>query len=160
MGFVGATAVALPGVFALLKAKSELTDAGKEALEQGLARLGIPQNWREGTKFGLTLLVAAFMLGIWGTLPWFSQEYNQWGRENYDQKHPQKKEQAFLTAISLDSDNLNAHYNLGYLYEDLQDFDSARKQYQLAAKGGHPEASNNLARLSIRDKTTRKQSIC
>ena len=155
VGFFGAAAVALPSVLALLKAQSELTEAGREGLEQCLSRLGFPQHRQEATKFGLTLALAGFMLGLWGTLPWFSQLYNQCGLsklDDYEQKQPGTAEQDFLRAISLDPDNLDAHYNLGNLYEDLQDFDNARKQYQLAAKGGIPDAYNNLGRLAIRDK--------
>ena len=57
-----------------------------------------------------------------------------------------------MKAIELDGDNLDAHYNLATLYEDLQDFNNAQKQYLIAAKGGLPDAYNNLARLYIQKK--------
>lgn len=152
VGVIGASAVTLPSILALLKARSELTEAGKEGWEKLLTRLKIRLHWREGAKFGSTLLLSGLMLGFWGTLPWFSQRYNQWGLENYESGRLGTAEQDFLRAITLNRDNLDAHYNLGNLYEDLQEFDSARKQYQLAAKGDIPDAYSNLGRLYIRDK--------
>ena len=61
-------------------------------------------------------------------------------------------EQNYLRAIALNPDNVDAHYNLGNLYEDLQEFDKARTEYLIAVKGDVPEAYNNLARLFIQKK--------
>jgi Flp pilus assembly protein TadD len=44
---------------------------------------------------------------------------------------------------------LQAHYNLGVLYEDLQQIDKARTEYLAAVQGGLDAAHNNLARLNI-----------
>ncbi len=61
-------------------------------------------------------------------------------------------EENYLRAIALNPDNVYAHYNLGNLYEDLQEFDKARSEYLIAVKGDVPEAYNNLARLFIQTK--------
>jgi tetratricopeptide (TPR) repeat protein len=58
-------------------------------------------------------------------------------------------EQSYNLAISLNPDNVAAHYNLGTLYEDIQEFDQAETQYLIAARGDFPEAYNNLARLYL-----------
>ena len=61
-------------------------------------------------------------------------------------------EQDWQKATSLNPDNANAYYNLGNLYEELQQFDKAKKNYQIALGGNVPEAFNNLGRLYIKEK--------
>ncbi|MDB9412513.1 tetratricopeptide repeat protein [Microcystis aeruginosa] len=38
-------------------------------------------------------------------------------------------EEDYQRALSLNPDDAEAHFNLGLLYEELQDFDLARKEY-------------------------------
>ncbi len=56
-----------------------------------------------------------------------------------------------LKAIELDPDNLDAHYKLATLYEELQDLTNGKKHYLIAAKGGFIDAYNNLAYWYLRD---------
>ncbi|MBD2221140.1 tetratricopeptide repeat protein [Calothrix sp. FACHB-1219] len=151
-GLLGASAVILPSILALLQASSELTKAGKEGFEKLLTKLNIPQHLQEEAKLGSTLLMTGFLLSFWLALPSISQLYNRNGLNNYQQGKLGAAEQDYLKAISLDADNADAHYNLGNLYEDLQDFEKARKHYQIAVGSDVPDAYNNLARLYIQDK--------
>lgn len=151
-GLLGASAVILPSILALLQASSELTKAGKEGFDKLLTKLNIPQHLQEEAKLGSTLLMTIFLLGFWLALPSISQLYNRNGLNNYQQGKLGAAEQDYLKAISLDADNADAHYNLGNLYEDLQDFEKARKHYQIAVGSDVPDAYNNLARLYIQDK--------
>ncbi|NEQ10634.1 MAG: tetratricopeptide repeat protein [Moorea sp. SIO4E2] len=152
VGVLGAAAVVFPSLLTLLKAKSELTEAGREGLEKLIAKLGIPQYHQEGAKFGSLVGLGGLLLGFWLLLPLFSEAYNDQGQENYDQGELGTAEENYLRAIALNPDNVDAHYNLGNLYEDLQQFDKARTEYLLAVKGDVPEAYNNLARLLIKKK--------
>lgn len=151
-GLLGASAVILPSILALLQASSELTQAGKQGFDKLLTKLNIPQHLHEEAKLGSTLLMTIFLLGFWLSLPSISQLYNRQGLSNYLQGKLGAAEQDYLKAISLDADNADAHYNLGNLYEDLQDFEKARKHYQIAVGSDVPDAYNNLARLYIQDK--------
>ena len=151
-GLLGASAVILPSIIALLQASSELTKAGKEGFEKLLIKLKIPQYYQEEAKLGSTLLMTAFLVGFWLALPSFSQLYNSQGLSNYKSGKLGAAEQDYLKAISLDADNMDAHYNLGNLYEELQEFDKAQKHYQIAASSDVPDAYNNLARLYIQNK--------
>ncbi|NEP53446.1 MAG: tetratricopeptide repeat protein [Moorea sp. SIO3C2] len=152
VGVLGAAAVVFPSLLTLLKAKSELTEAGREGLEKLIAKLGIPQYHQEGAKFGSLLGLGGLLLGFWLALPLISEAYNDQGRKNHDQRELGTAEENYLRAIALNPDNVDAHYNLGDLYEDLQQFDKARTEYLLAVKGDVPEAYNNLARLFIKKK--------
>ena len=153
VGVLGAAAVVFPSFLTLLQARSELTDAGREGFDKLIAKLGIPQHSREGAKFGSLLALFGLLLSFWFALPLISQKvYNQRGKKNYEQGQLGTAEENYLRAIALNPDNVDAHYNLGNLYEDLQQFDKARTEYLIAVKGDVPEAYNNLARLFIQKK--------
>ena len=152
VGVLGAAAVVFPSFLTLLQARSELTEAGREGLEKLIAKLGIPQYCREEAKLGSLLALSGLLLSFWFALPLISQAYNQQGKKNYEQGRLGTAEENYLRAIALNPDNVDAHYNLGNLYEDLQQFDKARTEYLIAVKGDVPEAYNNLARLFIQKK--------
>ena len=151
-GLLGASAIILPSILALLQASSELTKAGKEGFDKLLTKLNIPQHLQEEAKLGSTLLMTGFLVSFWLALPSISQLYNSQGVSNTKLGKLGAAEQDYLKAISLDADNVDAHYNLGNLYEDLQEFEKAKKHYQIAVGSDVPDAYNNLARLYILDK--------
>lgn len=148
----GAIAIALPSILALLQAKNGLTDSGLEGFKQFLKKLGVPKRTQEKAQFISTLGLFIFLLGFWLLLPTISDWYNQRGLKDYQKGKLGSATQNYQRAIALNSDNVEAHYNLGKLYEDLQEFDSARREYLFAVQRELPEAYNNLARLNIQDK--------
>jgi len=153
VGVVGAVAVVFSSFLTLLQARSELTEAGREGFEQPIAKLPIVQTHQEETKFSFLLALFGLLLGFWFTLPLISKAYfNQQGKKAYEQGQLGTAEENYLRAIALNPDNVDAHYNLGNLYEDLQQFDKARTEYLIAVKGEMPEVYNNLARLFIQKK--------
>ncbi|NEQ79083.1 MAG: tetratricopeptide repeat protein, partial [Moorea sp. SIO2I5] len=152
VGVLGAAAVVFPSFLTLLEARSELTEAGREGLEKLITKLGIPQYCREEAKFTPLLALSGLLLGFWFALPLISQAYNHEGEKNYQQGQLGAAEENYLRAIALNPDNIDAHHNLGNLYEELQQFDKARTEYLIAVKGDVPEAYNNLARLFIQKK--------
>ncbi|NER86987.1 tetratricopeptide repeat protein [Moorena sp. SIO3A2] len=148
-GVAGVAVVAFPSILTLLQARSELTQAGKEGFEKLLNRLRIPKHYHEEAKFASTLLLCAVLALLFSNKPAFSDWYNRQGVKKYNQGQLAGAEADYLQALALDPDNVNAHYNLGSLYEDLQQFDKAKSQYQFAVKGNLIKAENNLARLWI-----------
>jgi tetratricopeptide (TPR) repeat protein len=152
VGVLGAVAVVFPSFLTLLQARSELTEVGREGLDKLIAKLAIPQNYREETKLGSLLALFGLLLSLWLALPLIAQVYNQKGVKNSQQGQLKTAEENYLRAIALNSNHMDAHYNLGNLYEDLQEFDKARTEYLIAVKGNVPEAYNNLARLFIEKK--------
>ncbi|NEO45497.1 MAG: hypothetical protein F6K55_15735 [Moorea sp. SIO4A3] len=150
-GFWGAAAIAFPSILSLLQAQSELTDTGKKGFDQLLKILKIPQHFHEEAKLGSSLVMTGLLLIIWLNLPSMSNRYKQAGKELQNQQNLALAEENYLKAINLESDNLDAHYKLATLYEELQDFANAKKQYIIAAKGGYFDAYNNLAYWYIRE---------
>ena len=152
VGALGAAAVIFPSFLTLLQARSELTEAGRTGFEQLLVKIHMPHSCHEKAKLGSLLALFGLMLSFWATLPLISQFYNQEGYNNSRQGQLGIAKENYLRAIALNPNNTDAHYNLGNLYEDLQQFDKASRQYLIAVKGDLPEAYNNLARLLIQKK--------
>ncbi len=112
-------------------------------------RLRIPKHYHEESKFASTLLLFGILVLLSLNKPAFSDWYNRQGLKKYNQGQLAGAEADYLQALALDPDNVNAHYNLGSLYQDLQELDKAKSQYQFAVKGNFIKAHNNLARLWI-----------
>ena len=151
VGLLGAAAVTLPSILALLQAGSQFTKTGQEGLDKLLDKK-IPQQYHQEVKLASTLVMSGALVMFWLSLPSISDWYNRNGLKNYDDKNLGTAEQDYLKAISLNSDNIEAHYNLGNLYEDWQDLEKAKKEYQIAISGDLPSAYNNLARLYLQEK--------
>ncbi len=150
-GFWGAAAIAFPSILSLLQAQTELTETGKKGFDKLLAKLKIPQHFHEEAKLGSSLLMTGLLLVIWLKLPSISNSYKREGQQLQDQQKLALAEEKYLKAIELDSDNLDAHYKLATLYEELQNFVNVKKQYIMAAKGGYLDAYNNLSYWYIRE---------
>jgi tetratricopeptide (TPR) repeat protein len=149
-GLLEVFTIALPSLLVLLQANNELTTSGREGFNRLFNRLKIPPRWYEAARFVPTVVLFGGLLGIWFTQPQFSEEMNRQGRKAEERGQWARAERDFLKALALNGGNLNAAYNLGNLYEELQNFDSAKKYYVIAAKGGVADAYNNLGRLYIR----------
>ncbi|WP_204139940.1 tetratricopeptide repeat protein [Halomicronema sp. CCY15110] len=148
-GVAGLSAIALSNLLTLLKARSDLTDAGNEGVHLLFERFELSNPQRLRFRFGTTALLAGALFVFWLTLPTIARRYNARGVALHDAGKLGSAEQNYERAISLDPDNLDAHYNLGNLYEDIQELDKAETQYLIAARGDFPEAYNNLARLYL-----------
>ena len=97
---------------------------------------------------GATLLLL-FFVSLRFSLPIFAIRNNNSGYHDYKRNKLSSAEAKYKRAIALDPGLSEAHYNLGLLYEDLQNYDLARTEYTLATKGGIIRAYNNLARLEV-----------
>ena len=150
-GFVGALTIALPSILSLLQAQSELTETGQKRFDNFLERLNIRQHFHEEAKLVSSLLMTLLLLGIWRALPSISHGYTREGERLEEVDKLASAEENYLKAIQLYPENLDARYNLAVLYQELQDFENAQKQYLIAAKGGNLDAYNNLAYLYLQE---------
>ncbi|MEL6401076.1 MAG: tetratricopeptide repeat protein [Cyanobacteria bacterium J06626_4] len=148
-GVAGLSAIALSNLLTLLKARSDLTDAGNEGVQLLFDRFELSKPQQIRFRFGTTALLSGTLFAFWLTLPTIAKHYNFRAIALHDNGKLGSAEQNYERAISLDPDNLDAHYNLGILYEDIQELGKAETQYLIAARGDFPEAYNNLARLYL-----------
>ncbi|MDY6807272.1 MAG: serine/threonine-protein kinase [Cyanobacteriota bacterium] len=86
-------------------------------------------------------------------LPHLATTANKLGRDNFKKNELASAEFYFRVALMLDKDNAKAVYNLGWVCEEISQFDCAKTQYQKALQNENPRvvtrAINNLARLHI-----------
>jgi len=158
-GLGGAVTIAIPSILSLLQAQSELTETGKKGFDKLLDKVKIPQHFHEEAKLGSSLLMTGLLLGICLNLPYISNGYKLAGQKLQDQEKLASAEEKYLQAIKLDADNLDARYKLATIYEELQDFENAKKQYIIATKGGFLDAYNNLAYWYIRENKNREAIV-
>ncbi len=129
--WLGALAISASIVVTLLTVKDLLTGGTQRIIIFSVA---------------LLLLVSLVILQSW--LP---QYYRQEGYKDYNAQ-PQRlgsAESNFKRALAFNPDDAEAHFYLGLLYEDIQNFDLARKEYEFGAMNYSWNALNNLARLYI-----------
>jgi len=144
-----ALAVVGQSMLTLLAAGGALTVAGQEAIKRILATLKVPAYFRQEARLILAILLLGGLAVLRLSLPDIAIWYNNHGLQNYNAGRLTSAQFDYLRAIKLNPDYLQAHYNLGSLYEDLQQIDNARAEYLAAVQGGLDAAYNNLARLYI-----------
>lgn len=99
---------------------------------------------------GVTLVILA--LGFVGSrlvLPNMAQSFAEKGLKQFEAGDRKNAESNYQWAIRLDPNNSKARLYLGVLYEEVQQLDQARTQYEVAARQDEFRAINNLARLYI-----------
>jgi tetratricopeptide (TPR) repeat protein len=150
-GFLGSFAVISQAALTLLTAGGVLTEAGRNGIEKILSRLGIKKYLWQEVKLSLSGVLLLSLVGFRASLPLISSYFNEQGLDNYIEGDWSSAQSDYERALSLDPDNAEAHYNLGRLYEDLQELDKAMTQYRLAAQGGLDAAYNDLGRIYIQN---------
>ncbi|NET39899.1 MAG: tetratricopeptide repeat protein, partial [Cyanothece sp. SIO1E1] len=149
---VGAIA---PIVLTLLASGGALTQLGERILESVLSNRGTAKHQWPKLKFGLSalLLLGLFTFHYEG-LPRLARHYNSLGKQQYFQEGKLSSAQvSYERALNLNPDYPEAQFNLGLIYEDLQELDNAKAAYAKAVHAGYLDAFNNLARIAlIRDK--------
>ena len=154
---------ALPGILSLVQLKKELTKDDKKRFYNllqsfnGFPEISFPRKIIAivisslfaaiFSRYGLLLV---FFLLILAKQPLFSDIYKNLGKDFQTKQNLVVAKQKYLKAIALNSNNFDAHFKLATLYEDLQEFELAQKEYIIALKGGYLPAYNNLAYWYIR----------
>jgi tetratricopeptide (TPR) repeat protein len=97
-------------------------------------------------KSGVPLLLSLGILGLSLGLSWL---LNWYGVTNHLAGNLPKAQFFYALAHKLTPVSAATHYNRGAMYEEQQNYESARAEYQLAIEGGLIDAYNNQARLYI-----------
>lgn len=159
----GVFAVIVPSVLTLLAGGGALTKPGQEGMEYILTSFKADSNlWDE-----LICLFSAFVLVIviafWFSLPAVADYYVYWGDiyycnpelvnqgkgtgNNNCSPDISKAESRYKRAIIIDSGNAKAHYQLGKIHQEMQDFEQAIFHYKIAAKSKEYRAYYGLSQL-------------
>ncbi|MDJ0730143.1 MAG: tetratricopeptide repeat protein, partial [Crocosphaera sp.] len=141
----------------LLQTENSLTKGREKVFIQLMKWFNIKEHWYEELQLIITFIVFVILLIINLNFSFFSEFYKQQGKDLQSPENSQKLPQLasaegkYLKAIEFDPDNLDAHYKLATLYEELQQLYQAKKHYLIAVKGGFIDAYNNLSYLYIRE---------
>lgn len=149
---LGALAIVGQAVLTLITAGT-LTSPGRKVIEQLFYRLrsyGLKRyHWQKG-KFILSVVSLVILFIFWTSLPKISNFFNSRGLDYYIAGELANARFDFERSVSLDPNNLPAHYNLGRLNEDIQQLDKALVHYQIAAQGDYSPAYNELGRIELK----------
>lgn len=147
-GLFGAFSITFQSILALA-AGGALTKPGKLAVERTLRNCGFPKRTWQLAKFIAASLLLGVFVGFRLSLPRLARVYVNQGTQDYAAGQLNSAESQYLRAISLNPDNILAHYSLGAVYERLGKLDAAREKYSTAVAGGLDLAHYKLARLDI-----------
>ena len=95
---------------------------------------------------GIALLASVGIFGGWYALSWLGNWYG--AKSHLAGKLPQAQI-AYNWVLDINPWSAEAHYNLGAVYEDQQNYQQAQLQYQRAIELGLFAAYNNQARLYL-----------
>lgn len=156
-GFVGTLVIVFQSILTLLGGGGSLTQTGQKTREYLFTRFNIKKRYWGFWSAGISLLLLVVLFNIHGNLPKVAVWYKNWGVEHYQAREFDSALSDYEKAIALRPDYAEAHYHLGLLYEDSQQYDKARTEYQLAIQSDYDalelltrlKAHNNLGRLYI-----------
>ncbi|USR89825.1 tetratricopeptide repeat protein [Phormidium yuhuli AB48] len=146
---LGAFATISQGLIALFAAGAPLSQVGQEVIERWLTAFNLPKYLWHEAKLTLALTVFLGLLGFQSYLPNIARFYVRRGIAAQRQFQTTIALAQFQRALELDPNNMEAHFRLGNLYEDLLEFEQAKAEYRVALLGDCIEAYNNLGRLYI-----------
>lgn len=153
---VGASVTAIQSVLTIWAGRTAFTKTGQESIKAILTRLKIPHYFWEEVICGIAFCLLLFSLIVrFFVLPQMAIVYENIG-DGYN--HSNKNTPELAAAISsnerallLNPDYIEPHYNLGELYEKLQDKKKALDEYQIAVENNFTRAYNRLGRRYIID---------
>lgn len=158
----GTLPIVVQSILTLIAGKGALTDSGHEAWQTFLKKQGISEAYWHEWSFGAAGVVFVCVATIHGSLPWVATWYNDRGWQHYHVENGEPRQlesalQSYQTALSLRPDFPEAKFNIGLIYEDLQQYKQAKENYQFVVESNSEDvpldvwlsAHNNLARLLL-----------
>lgn len=136
-------------------ASSDARDLGYEAtlprLITASQRMIKQTKAKQLLRFGFLMAVLSTVLGVLFilVLPWLAIFFNNRGLEKFSQGQDESALQDLNLALMLKPTFADALYNRGLIYQEKQNFDLARANYQGAVEHRYAPAYGNLARLEI-----------
>ena len=159
----GTLPIVTQSVLTLIAGKGALTESGRQVWQRFLKNRGVSEAyWHEWS----CVASGVVFLGVaasHASLPSIGTWYNNWGWNHYQSRRLDSALSDYKTAVSLRPDYPEAQFHAGLVYEDLQQYDQAKENYQVVVAsdpddvplGVWLEAHNNLARLYLLEDNNR-----
>lgn len=154
--WLGSLTLVAQSVLTLATASGTLTQAGRTVIEKILGKVGLGKQWWQEAKVGLA---GGLTLLLWlmhsGLLPELSRQSLIQGKASLgltsDRSNLSAARVYLDRAVALNPDNVESHYFLGLVYQEMQDLEKAKDQYQLALGNDFLDAYNALGFLYLKE---------
>ena len=148
----GVFGVIVPTVLTLLAGQGALTQNGREGIEYVLTSFKVDKSlWDECICLAASLLLGSLIL-CWFSMPRIADHYIKLGNEAYDAGLFIPAEKNYNRALKLNPENTEVYYKLGELYQELPDYNKAIENYEIAWKGNHLKAADEISSLYLKQK--------
>ncbi len=152
--FWGNIVVILQGIFVMVAGGSVFSNSAGRKLAHVFPR----KFWHKWGTW-LSLLSLAFSVLLYQSLPQIAIYYRDLGLTNYKAGRLVNAQFNYERALALNPNDGVTHFYLGVLYENLQDLNGARIEYQTAMRSNFAAAFNNMARLYILDEDYARATV-
>ena len=149
----GVFGVIVPTVLTLLAGQGALTQNGREGIEYVLTSFKVDKSlWDEFICLAAGLLLGSLIL-FWYSLPLIADKhYIKLGDKAYEAGLFIPAEKNYNRALKLNPENTEVYYKLGELYQELPDYNKAIENYEIAWKGNHLKAAEEISSLYLKQK--------
>ena len=149
----GVFGVIAPTVLTLLAGQGALTQNGREGIEYVLTSFKVNKSlWDEFICLAAGLLLGSLIL-FWFSMPLIADKhYIKLGDKAYEAGLFIPAEKNYNRALKLNPENTEVYYKLGELYQDLPDYNKAIENYEIAWKGNHLKAADEISSLYLKQK--------
>jgi len=149
----GVFGVIVPTVLTLLAGQGTLTQNGREGIEHVLTSFKVDKSlWDEFICLAAGLLLGSLIL-FWFSMPLIADKhYIKLGDKAYEAGLFIPAEKNYKRALKLNPENTEVYYKLGELYQELPDYNKAIENYEIAWKGNHLKAADEISSLYLKQK--------
>jgi tetratricopeptide (TPR) repeat protein len=140
-------AIVFQSILAALATGGTLTKTGQELVTGIFSSLKISENFWHEAKLISAIILSISLIYFRASLPSIAFFYNKRGFDSFSLGRVGDAKQDFIQAIRLNSNFMEASYNLGQTYERLQDSDNALTNYKNAAELGSVRAYSVIGRI-------------
>ena len=133
----------------VLIAGGTLTDKGHRIVKQILRQFNIPSYFHAEVILGAAVLMLIISFAVNQSLPIFAQHYYQQGLAAQESGNLYVAIRHFKEAIAFDSGRTAPHTRLAQVYQNLERFAEAEKEYKDGVLKGDVESINGLGTLIL-----------
>lgn len=132
-----------------LVARSTLTDKGQQGVKNALDSLSIPKYLHAEATFAASAVFLGVSYGIYAALPDLGKWYYERAEKYYEEGQFSEALNFYTEANSFTPDLPEVNVALGKTYENLGEYDEAKKYYEKALIKGNPAAFNGMGRVLL-----------
>ncbi len=147
--FLGTLSTIGQGAGLAFVAGGALTDKGKKAVADTLTTVRIPASLHAEATFAASLVFLGGTYGLYNNLPKVGEWYFSQGQQHEQNQEWSQAFSAYQRALDFSPDDEKIRISIGFLYENLGNFEQAIKEYKKGAEFGTAEFLNAQGRAMV-----------